>query len=144
MQPRAELIAMSSEHKAIPPTRDKEEGNTFIIYQVSNCKRLSDTGARHRHKDSYNGVRIDTGAERTVIGLKQARAYCRMMKRPLKPYPNSNVYVFGEDRRKSLGSISIRIPTSQNAFIEVLADVVTANVPFLLGLDLLRKFGLDV
>jgi hypothetical protein len=67
-----------------------------------------------------------------------------MMKRPFKSYPNSNVYIFGEDRRKSLGSISIRIPTSQNAFIEVVTDVVIANVPFLLGLDTLCKFGLDV
>jgi hypothetical protein len=143
MQPRAKFVPDNLEHKAVPPTRDKPS-NTFSIYQVSNRKLHSGTGTKLRSDDSYNGVCIDTGAERTVIGLKQARAYCRMMKRPFKPYPNGNVYIFGEDRRKSLGSISIRIPTSRNAFIEVVADVVTANVSFLLGLDTIRKFGLDV
>jgi hypothetical protein len=143
MQPRAKFIPDNMEHKAVPPTRDKPS-NTFSIYQVSNCKLYSGTGTNLRGDDSYNGVCIDTGAECTVIGLKQAKTCCRMMKRPLKPYPNGNVYIFGEDRRKSLCSISIRIPTSRNAFIEVVADVVTANVQFLLGLDTLRKFGLDV
>jgi hypothetical protein len=61
-----------------------------------------------------------------------------------KPKPNNNVYLLGEDRRRSLGSIPIRIPTSLNAFIEVTADVVSADIPFLLGLDTLRKFGINV
>jgi hypothetical protein len=143
MQHRAKLVPDNLEHNAVPPTRDKPS-NSFSIYQVSNCKLHSGTGTKLRGDDSYNGVCIDTDAERTVIGLKQARAYCRMMKRPLKRYPNGNVYIFGEDRRKSLGSISIRIPTSRNAFIEVVAYVVTANVPFILDLDTLQKFGLDV
>jgi hypothetical protein len=43
-----------------------------------------------------------------------------------------------------MGSTPIRIPTSCNAFIEVIADVVTAFIPFLLGLDTLRKFGINV
>jgi hypothetical protein len=143
MKPRAKFIPDNLEHKAVPPTGDKPS-NTFSIYKVCKCKLHSGTGTKLRSDDRYNGVCIDTGAERTVIGLKQARAYCRMMKRPFKPYPNGNVYIFGEDRRKSLGSISIRIRTSRNAFIEVVADVVTANVPFPLGLDTLRKFGLDL
>jgi hypothetical protein len=61
-----------------------------------------------------------------------------MMKKQFKSYPNGNVYIFREDRRKSLGSTGIHIPTSRNAVIEVVTDVVTANLPFLLGLDTLR------
>jgi hypothetical protein len=79
-----------------------------------------------------------------VIGLRQARAYCKLSKKMFKPKPNNSVYLFGEDRRRLLGSIPIRIPTSLNAFIEVTADVVSADIPFLLGLDTLRKFGIDV
>jgi hypothetical protein len=113
-----------------------------LSYNVFRVKR--DSPQSKDMENNYNGVCIDTGTERTVIGLKQAQAYCKLAKRPFRTIPNDNVYLFGEDRRLSMGSIPIRIPTSCRAFIEVIADVVTADIPFLLGLDPLRKFGIDV
>jgi hypothetical protein len=87
MQSRAKFIPKNMEHKAIPPTRDNLAA-TFIVYQVSNYKHPRSTGTKLRCNDSYNGFCIDTGAERTVIGLRQAIDYCRMMKKQFKAYPN--------------------------------------------------------
>jgi hypothetical protein len=94
------------------------------------------------YNNEYNGVCFGTGAQRTVIGLQQAKAYCKTCKRLFRPKPNNLVYIFCEDRRNSLVAIPIRIPTSNNAFIEVMADVVTANITFLLGLDTYVSSGL--
>lgn len=90
----------------------------------------------HEKAPTWQGACIDSGAEKTVIGLRQAKAYCQFMKVPFKPDSNSNVYRFGEDSQKSLGSIDIRIPVP-SSFICLKVDVVQADVPFLLGLDAL-------
>jgi hypothetical protein len=81
-------------------------GSGYNVYQVHADPRLSNDP-----NYEYNGECFDTGLERTVIGLQQAKAYCRTFKRSLRPKPNSNVYLFGKDRRKSLVAIPIRIPT---------------------------------
>ena len=52
------------------------------------------------------------------------------------------MYKFGINRQKSLGSIVIRIPTPDTSMMIIKTDVVNADVPFLLGLDNLDKFGL--
>jgi hypothetical protein len=87
---------------------------------------------------------VDTGAERTVIGKVQALAYGKQRGIKYKPKPSENVFMFGVDRKRSLGTISLRIPTSDGSFIEVEADVVPTNIPFLLELDSLDAFGVDV
>jgi hypothetical protein len=73
-------------------------GFNYVVYHV-HMDKIHPNNVRVNNE--YNGVCIDTGAERTVIDLKQAKAYCRTFKRPFRPKPNNNVYLFGEDRRKS-------------------------------------------
>jgi hypothetical protein len=52
-------------------------GSTHIVYQVHMDKiHPNDI----KSNSEYNGVCIDTGAERTVIGLQKAKAYCRTFK----------------------------------------------------------------
>jgi hypothetical protein len=52
------------------------------------------------------------------------------------------VFVFGVDKRNSLGFLHMRLPTPNGIFIMLEVDVVPTNVPMLLGLDVLDKFGL--
>lgn len=51
---------------------------------------------------------------------------------------------FGGTRARSLGTIIVRIPTPSRGYIEIQVDVVRPNIPLLIGLDALDKFGLYV
>ena len=87
---------------------------------------------------------MDTGAQSTVIGLKQAHAYCRHMGIKFKTKKNNNRYKFGDSSQNSLGSMNMRIPINDNKVIHIEVDVVQANVTFLIGLDLLDEYSLYV
>jgi Zinc knuckle len=79
---------------------------------------------------------VDTGAQETVIGLPQAMAYCLFGGKKFKLQRSNNLYRFGVDEQDSLGSIAIHVSTPA-AVITLNIDVVRANVPFLIGLDVL-------
>jgi hypothetical protein len=97
---------------------------------------------RNIKKHSWNGARIDTGAQRTVIGLAQARAYCKLLGIPFTLSISTRVFVFAVDRRNSLGILHMRLPTPNGSLIMLEVDVMPPNAPMLLGLDVLDKFGL--
>jgi len=61
-----------------------------------------------------------------------------------KPEKNNNSYRFGVDRQDSLGSLTIQVPTPKGSFMALKVDVVPADVPFLIGLDVLDHFGLTL
>lgn len=56
----------------------------------------------------------------------------------------SNRNRFKEDKRSSLRSVPITIPILQNKVINEQLNVVKANVPFVVGLHLLRKYEMYV
>jgi hypothetical protein len=58
---------------------------------------------------TWNGACVDTGAQKTVIGLPQAMAYCRVVRKTFKLQRSNIVYRFGVDKQDSLGSIAIYI-----------------------------------
>jgi hypothetical protein len=47
------------------------------------------------------------------------------------------------DKRNSLGILYMRLPTPNGSFIMLEVNAVPTNVPTLLGLDVLDKFGLS-
>jgi hypothetical protein len=55
---------------------------------------------------------------------------------------SKRVFVFGVDKRNSLGTLHMRLPTPNGSFIMLEVDVVPTIVPTLLDLDVLDKFGL--
>jgi hypothetical protein len=86
----------------------------------------------------FDGGCIDCGAERSVIGLSQARAYnqAAITIRQRKVH-----FRFANDVKQSIGQLPISIPTPEGS-IEILVDVVDAPVPFLIGLDILDEYKL--
>ena len=74
-------------------------------------------------KSKWHGACLDTGAQRAVLVLNQAKAYCRFVGCKFKPRKNNNVYRFGVDRQEAVGSILIRIPTPANSMIVLSVDV---------------------
>lgn len=88
----------------------------------------------------FEGACIDSGAQLSCIGKKQAMLYCRAIKKPFKITKSDRQYKFGNIRYRGLGDIVIRLPVSNDHFAEVKAEVVDVDVPFLLGLDALTQF----
>jgi len=61
-----------------------------------------------------------------------------------KTEKSKNIYKFGDLEQDALGSIRIRAPISEDHGITKQVDVVPVDVPFLIGLDLLDKYGLFI
>ena len=97
-----------------------------------------------RNSKKFQGACIDTGAQQCVVGLKQAKAYCKERRCKFKLLPSRIEFRFGDGSFRSLGAIPIRIPTPNGSFIEHRFDVVDADIPLLFGLDLLDSAGLIV
>jgi hypothetical protein len=91
---------------------------------------------------SFNGICIDTGAQRSVVGLKQAKAYCDLSGISFRTEPSMTAFRFGDGTFKSLGLIPVRIPTPDGKFINIEMDVVKADVPMLIGLEVLDRESL--
>lgn len=87
----------------------------------------------------FQGACIDSGAQLTVIGLGQAKACCRLIGggivKSLKPL----TFRFGDKRHKGIGKFKIRVPVNVLHILDVIADVVDTQVPFLFDLEALTK-----
>lgn len=95
-----------------------------------------------RGSRKFLGACCDIGAGRTVIGLKQARAYCRERQLPANFKDSDYSFLFGDGMYMSLGTMEIRIPTPDGAYLSFQADVVDADIPLLLGIDVLDAEGM--
>ena len=95
---------------------------------------------------SFLGARIDTGAQKSVIGTSQAKAYSEFMNSPyrLRQHAQKMSFKFGNKRHNGLGEVEIRIPVDGDFFLSVWIQVVDVNIPLLLGLDFLDAFGMNV
>jgi hypothetical protein len=109
---------------------------------IFSTRSLHAMALRNRKKYCWNGACIDIGAQRTVIGLSQARGYCKFLGIPFALSISKRVSVFGVDKWNSLGIFHIRLPTPNGSFIMLEVNVAPTIVPMLLGLDVLDKFGL--
>jgi Aspartyl protease len=121
-------------------TIEPDSIDEFIVFST---RTLHAMALRNRNKYCWNGACIDTGAQRTVIGLAQARAYSKFFGIPFVLSNKKRVFVFGVDKRNSLGILHMRLQTPNGIFIMLEVDVVPTNVPMILGLDVLDKFGLS-
>lgn len=90
----------------------------------------------------FEGACLDGGATRSVIGKRQALAYCRTFCQEFRLRPSDVTFIFGNGSSDSLGKIDIRLPTPQGTFIPLSIDVVSADIPLLLGLDIMDKESL--
>lgn len=85
------------------------------------------------------GACLDIGAQRTCIGKPQAKVLCKELNTKLKLKPSRFSFVLGDVQHDSQGTMRIIIPTPDDSFLQFDTDVVTANVPLLLGIDILDR-----
>lgn len=90
----------------------------------------------------FIGAAIDTGAERTVIGSRQAKAYVAKQTYSPDMRQSYRIFLFGDNRVKSCGQLNILMPTPRSV-LSFYADIVPSDVPLLLGLDVLDHFKLQ-
>lgn len=124
------------------------ECEVFSVAERTRVEETPDQGVFQdcgRARQKWNGACLDTGAQRTVIGREQARAYAKFIGyKRMKLIPSRAKFRFGTDRQQSLGKIPIRVPADDGSMMMIMAEVVPIDVPFLLGLDVLDKFKLVV
>ena len=95
-------------------------------------------------KTRPSGFCVDTGAPRSVIGLKSLkRILCKQGVRFPKLELSRNRFRFADSIFESLGKICIPLRTPPGVTpVPVVMDVVQADIPPLLGIDILDKESL--
>lgn len=115
----------------------------YPIYSTSNINldtQRDDAGKYPRN--NFYGACIDTSASKSVCWRNQAIAYWTQAGHSLQHKPSTRSYPFGNHVYHSEGVIPIRIPININTHVTIYADLVAADVPFLIVLSNLKKHHL--
>lgn len=116
-----------------------KEGNI----QMANVHRLSPTKIKYG-VSAFHGACIDTGPQRSVCGVNQARAYQKQnLCAIVKGKPNVQ-FRFGEQVASRIGKVNIKIPINDNNHLSLMIYVVDLDIPLVIGLDVLRGHRLLV
>lgn len=89
-------------------------------------------------------VCIDSGAKLTVVWSNQARTYANFTQTSWNPSPSTVQFRFGDTVVPGEGILYVHLPTPGDHLLVLDCHVVKVDVPFLLELDALRRFGLTV
>ena len=95
-------------------------------------------------KTKFSGTVVDTGAARSCIGMKQAKALAKIQGANQEVKKSNVIFKFGDITHKSLGTMQISIPTPNGNNMTFRCDIVPADIPLLLGLDVMRREGLII
>lgn len=112
-----------------------------FVYHASSQSPSTLRGVYHAHNDVCSAV-LDTGASKSVVGLKAARRILRVAGRRMAPVSTPRRFRFGDHVLSSMGTCTIHIPTPGKP-IELNVDIVHADVPLLIGLDVLDHHRLQ-
>lgn len=80
--------------------------NSILLVEDHSLVLITNTNAHCAF--FLQGACINSGAERTLIGLNQSKAYCNFVGIPVRPMQSENQFRFGEDQQTAVGYISIR------------------------------------
>ena len=113
---------------------------TFYCKRKTKERRIYFGGTTQKPADDakFRGGVIDTGAHKTVMGNKQAKAYCRKYGVKFKMKRSSRSFMFGNHIHKSLGRMVMYLPTT-NGPVPFEVDIVAIDVPLLFGLDFMDR-----
>lgn len=104
--------------------------------------RKSTLGCNIPNDRRFDGTWINSGAQKTVIGLNQPKAYLRAYSGKIMKNESEKRYRFGNIQYKFVGAVQIRMPLVESNAIDIIADVVDVDLFFLPGLDALTKLKL--
>jgi len=100
---------------------------------------------RNVRRGEFEGACLDTGASRSVVGREQAESYARLSgERLVLAPPAMTTFLFGGEEHASMGTLPMHVPLSQAYYLPLSIDVIPLNVPLLIGLYVLDRYGLYV
>ena len=116
----------------------------FTYFNIPKVYALSFPGHAGNKPSSIPGFCVDTGAPVSVVGLQELRCIFRRAGAKPKPLRKSfKRFRFADSTFQSLGLIDLPLATPNGIPpIYITMDVVAANVPALLGLDVLDEHSL--
>lgn len=85
----------------------------------------------------FFGTYLYTGASTCVIGPQPAQPKFTSTSSKLLPARHNRRFKFGKGTQTGVAPGIVRIPTPGNIFIQMTVDVVEADIPFLLGLNVM-------
>ena len=91
----------------------------------------------------FKGAVMETGAQKSVIGMKQASAYCRYQKFDFPSVSSRAKFRFGVTVLPSGTMLHLFFATPGRLKI-IRVDIVDANIPLLIGLDILDEYSWNV
>lgn len=93
-----------------------------------------------------NGACVDSGAQSTVIGEKQAHAYCALVGTSWNAVSRGNgkLFRFGKNDHVRLGTLCVRLPVREDVVVPIKDSVVPIDVPLLIRLDVLHGLKLII
>ena len=94
----------------------------------------------------FSGDCMDYGAQVSVVGEPQAKAFCQDMSigYVLDVSGHPRQFKFGDYAQNSNGTLEFRVTVGQNYFVSIIANVVEIDVPLILGLDILESYKLVI
>lgn len=125
---------------------------TYIPILELNANRSMKTRRKSTRLALISGVpvtiflmeRVSIRAKKAVIGLQKAKAKCRYLGTKFNLGYSNVIFKLDLDVQPSLDTFHIWVPTSTNALMMLIVDVVQHNISYLAGLDATDFFKLCV
>lgn len=98
----------------------------------------------HTEQKGFLGFCLDSGAASTVSGQQQFDYLMAITQQPVRKFLSKTRFRFGKTVTSTDCRYKLRVPLSQGHFIEVQVAVVQLDIPFLIGLEALVHYGLNL
>ena len=130
---------LNPEDETLPHPHNTPYHVPVSILHLEECTKLASKSV----SVGLLGGLMDIGAQSSCIGIAQAKEYCQAAGIDFKLTPSLQRFCSGEGMARSIGRLPIAVPTPTD-IITIWVDVVHSNIPLLIGLDSLDKYGLQV
>lgn len=108
---------------------EKREVNIMTVKIACNTKG----------SEKFKEACVGSEAQLSVIGVQRADLNCQTFGGIRKVTSSQASYRLGDNFYCSIGTLDIRVPVTKMCFVDALSDTVEADVPFLLGLNVLTQ-----
>lgn len=117
----------------------KKPENTVFQHVYAMSARNGDVNTPLYTSDTYEGACLDSGAEQSVIERKQANAYIKETERKISKVGSRLIFKFGDGEKISQGILTVRVPFPDSRHAAIPAHVLDADIPFLIGMEILHR-----
>lgn len=107
------------------------------LFDIPQCVDILQSSNSPR--ESFMGYCLDSGAARSVVGMKQYQALCNDSKYQLNIRPSKTTFKFGKSSFESQGKFTTRQRVNYEQYLEFGIEIVAGDFPLLVGLEVMRN-----